>query len=297
MDFNRYKQVIRYAWKQSKDLSADTGKSRLSLFFDMLQCFRKYLMWTNQYMKEKFYEKSPEEREEIGRRYYESGLVRDAWQKDFRENREFLIKYSDIKYEKTSLREKRNKAYTKRYNAGKHLFVEYDVHLSRQHYLEGTISIGDNVLLAKHVFIDYSGDLIIHDGVSISDGVSIETHSHSGFTSTYRGESLKGHLEIWDHVSIGTKAIISESCHKIGRYAKIGAGAVVRSNIPPYAIVIGNPAKIIQFIYTPEEMVEFENNKYEEKDKTSIESYTRDYHNYYEKNLKEIIPYIKIKLS
>ena len=170
MDFKRYKQVIRFAWNQSKELSAEIGKSRISLFFDMLRCYRKYLMWTNQYMKEKFHEKPSEEREEIGQKYYESGLIRDAWQKDFRENREFLIKYSDIKYEKASLREKRNEAYTKRYHAGKNLKVEYDVHLSRQHYLDGSISIGDNVLFAKHVFIDYSGELIIHNDVKISGG-------------------------------------------------------------------------------------------------------------------------------
>lgn len=296
MDISRFRQVAHYAWKQSKDLSVETGKSRLSLFFDMLRCYRKYLMWTNQYIKEKYYLKSSEEREEIGRKYYEAGQIRDAWQKDFRENREFLIKYSDIKYEKASLREKRNKAYTKRYNAGKHLFVEYDVHLSRQHYLEGTISIGDNVLLAKHVFIDYSGDLIIHDGVKISDGVSIETHSHPAFTSTESGVSQKEHLEIDDHVNIGTRAIITESCHKIGRYAKIGAGSVVRGNIPPYAIVMGNPAKIIKFIYKPEEMVAFEETRYKEEDQTPLNIYTRNYKNYYLDNLKEITSYIKQKV-
>lgn len=295
MDISRFRQVARYAWKQSKDLSAETGKSRLSLFFDMLGCFRKYLMWTNQYMKEKFYEKSPEEREEIGQKYYESGLIRDAWQKDFRENREFLIKYSDIKYEKTSLREKRNKAYTERYHAGKNLFVEYDVHLSRQHYLEGTISIGDNVLLAKHVFIDYSGDLIIHDGVKISDGVSIETHSHSGFISSVSSPPKKERLEICDHVNLGTKAIITESCHKIGRYAKIGAGAVVRGNIPPYSIVIGNPAKIIQFIFTPEDMIRFEADRYPDEDKTSLDLYTRNFNSLYKDNLKEIVKFTKLK--
>ena len=296
MDIRRFIQVSRYAWKESKDLSAETGKSRLSLFFDMLQCYRRYLMWTNQYMKEKFYQKSQEEREVIGKKYYESGLIRDAWQKDFRENRKFLIKYSDIKYEKASLREKRNKAYTKRYHAGKNLFVEYDVNISRQHYLEGTISIGDNVLLAKHVFIDYSGDLIIHDGVKISDGVSIETHSHPAFTSTESGMSQKERLEIDEHVNIGAKAIITESCHKIGRYAKIGAGAVVRGNIPPYAIVMGNPAKIIKFIYKPEEMVAFEGKKYKVEDQTPINIYTRIYKNYYLDNLKEITTYIKQKV-
>ena len=296
MDISRFRQVARYAWKQSKDLSAETGKSRLSLFFDMLQCFRKYLMWTNQYMKEKFYEKSPEEREVIGQKYYESGLIRDAWQKDFRENREFLIKYSDIKYEKASLREKRNKAYTKRYNAGKNLFVEYDVHLSRQHYLDGTISIGDNVLLAKHVFIDYSGELVIHDNVKISDGVCIETHSHPAFTSTKRIGSNQERLEICDYVNIGTKAIITESCHRIGRHAKIGAGAVVRSNIPPYAIVIGNPAKIIQFIYTPEEMQAYEETRYPEEERTPIEQYTRNFNKYYKEELKNIVAFSKLKV-
>ena len=296
MDISRFRQVARYAWKQSKDLSAEIGKSRLSLFFDMLGCFRKYLMWTNQYMKEKFYEKSPEEREEIGRKYYESGLIRDAWQKDFRENREFLIKYSDIKYEKASLREKRNKAYTERYHAGKHLFVEYDVHLSRQHYLEGTISIGDNVLLAKHVFVDYSGDLVIQDNVKISDGVCIETHSHPTFTSTVAEGANKESLVLCDHVNLGTKSIITESCHRIGRYAKIGAGAVVRNNIPPYAIVIGNPAKVINFIFTPDEMADFEKKNYPDEERTPLDLYTRQYNKLYMDNLETIINFNKLKV-
>lgn len=291
MDFNRYKQVIRYAWKQSKDLSAETGKSRLSLFFDMLQCFRKYLMWTNQYMKEKFYEKSPEEREVIGRKYYESGLIRDAWQKDFRENREFLIKYSDIKYEKASLREKRNEAYTKRYHVGKNLKVEYDVHLSRQHYLEGTISIGDNVTLAKHVFIDYSGFLTIEDNVGLSNGVIVETHSHSGYAFRGKGKTLQTSLTICGNVIIGSRAIICESCHKIGRGARVGAGCIVRKDVPPYAIVIGNPAKIVGFTITPSELLDVEKNVTEEK-RTSLEEFTKLYNTYLKSKIASIREYI-----
>ena len=293
---HRIRQVFKYAWIHSKDVAPLAEKSRISIFVDMLQCYKKYRMWTNQYVKEKFYARDKEERERIGSENLKKCKVRDACQKDFRENRRFLIKYTNIKFEKASLREKRNKAYTVRYHAGKNLFVEYDVNISRQHYLDGTISIGDNVLLAKHVFIDYSGDLIIHDYVQISDGVSIETHSHPTFTSTESGSAKKERLEICEHVNIGAKAIITESCHKIGRYAKIGAGTVVRNNIPPYAIVLGNPAKIIKFIYCPKEMADFESCRYQEECRTPIDIYSRNYQKLYLDNLKEIASFIKYKV-
>lgn len=246
---NRLRQVALYAWKQSKELSAETGKSRFSLFFDMLQCYRKYLMWTNQYIKEKFYQKYQEEREKIGQKYYKAGVIRDAWQKDFRENREFLIKYSNIKYEKASLREKRNKAYTKRYHAGKNLFVEYDVHLSRQHYLNGTISIGDNVVIAKHAFIDYSGEVIIDNNVKIAAGVSIESH-HRDLEAYQQGKdvNIPTKIHICEGAYIGTNAIILDSCNYIGKYSRIGAGAVVTKDIPDYAVAVGVPAKVVKML-------------------------------------------------
>lgn len=36
--------------------------------------------------------------------------------------------------------------------------------------------MGDNVVLARHCFIDYSGNVEIKDGVRIAAGVTIETH-------------------------------------------------------------------------------------------------------------------------
>ena len=294
---NRFRQVSHYAWHQSKDIAKAEKKGvsyRIKIYCDMMRCFLKYRMWTNQYVKENFHKKTTEEREGIGAKYLESGKIRDAWQKDFRENREFLIKYMNIKYERSSLRGKRNKAYSKRYHAGKNFAVEYDVNISRQHYLEGSISIGSNVLIAKHVFIDYSGDLVIHDDVKISDGVNIETHSHLGFTSTGSGIAKKESLEIYEHVNLGAKAFITESCHKIGRYAKIGAGAVVRGNVPPYSIVMGNPAKIIGFLYSPEEMVTFEEKKYSTEYRTPVEKYKHYYDLYYKSRKSEIKSFIKL---
>lgn len=290
---NRFRQVSHYAWRQSKEIAPQTGNSRLWLFCDMIRCYRKYLMWTNQYVKEQFWLKNAEERDRIGADYREKGLVRDAWQKDFRENREFLIKYMNIKYERASLREKRNKAYTERYHAGKNLFVEYDVNISRQHYLDGKITIGDNVLLAKHVFIDYSGELILHDGVAIANGVIIETHTHH-IERGRGGGAIQSRLEIGEGVKILSRSYIADTCHSIGRYARIGAGTYVRNNIPPYAIVMGNPAKIIGFLYSPEEMEEFEKENYPESERTPVDKYSQWYEKYFRSRSKEIKSFIKL---
>lgn len=293
---NRFRQVSHYAWLQSKDVAMTENKGssyRLKIYYDMMRCFLKYRMWTNQYIKENFHKRTAEEREAIGSEYLEKGKIRDAWQKDFRENREFLIKYTNIKYERASLREKRNKAYTERYHAGRNLFVEYDVNISRQHYLDGRINIGNNVLIAKHTFIDYSGELIIHDNVAIANGVVIETHTHH-IERGRGGGAIQSRLEIGEGVKILTRSYIADTCHSIGRYARIGAGTYVRSNIPPYAIVLGNPAKIIGFLYSPEEMVEFERDKYPESERTSLEQYTLWYEKYFRSRSKEIKSFIKL---
>lgn len=247
---NRFRQVLKYAWQQSKELVPKTGRSRCWLFCDMMRCYRKYLMWTNQYVKEQFWSRSIEERERIGADYLEKGKIRDAWQKDFRENREFLIKYMNIKYERASLREKRNKAYTERYHAGKNLFVEYDVNISRQHYLEGTISIGDNVLLAKNVFIDYSGEVIIKDNVQLTNGVIIETHHHAFHSDPNAPRSIvtPTKLVIEEGAVVGSRAIILSSCHYIGKNARVGAGAVVTKDVPDYAVAVGVPAKVVKYL-------------------------------------------------
>lgn len=298
MDIRRFFQVSHYAWIQSQDISKTEGKGfgyRLSIYIDMIFCFLKYRMWTNLYIKESFWTKNKEERELLGAKCKEEGIKRDAWQKDFRENRKFLIKYANIKYEKASLREKRNKAYTKKFHAGKNLFVEYDVNISRQHYLEGTISIGDNVLLAKHSFIDYSGELIIHDNVSIANDVIIETHTHT-HTVSRKGSvpPTPSKLEIFDGVAILSRAFIADTCHSIGRNASIGAGSYVRNNIPPYAIVIGNPAKIVGFKMTPEEIVEYEKKNYEETNRLPLDLLEKNYEKYFRSRWKEIKQWSKL---
>lgn len=247
----RFLQVIKFGWKHSAQMASQNSNNmlrRCCIFVDMLYCFLVYKMWTNQYLKENFYNLNDYERQKLGGRYKEEGKKRDAWQNDFRKNRKFLIKYSDIKYEKASLRNKRNKAYMKRFNTGEMLMVENDVNISRQHYLNGRINIGKNVLLAKHVFIDYSGNVTIGDNVQLTNGVIIESHSHPFHSDYKKSKSIveQSSITIGEGVVVGSRAIIMPTCHNIGKFARIGAGAVVTKDIPDYAVAVGVPAKVVR---------------------------------------------------
>ena len=57
-------------------------------------------------------------------------------------------------------------------------------------------------------------------------------------------------LTIGNDVWIGHNAIIVSSCSNIGDGAVIGAGAVVTKNIPPYAVVVANPGRIVRYRFS-----------------------------------------------
>ena len=60
-------------------------------------------------------------------------------------------------------------------------------------------------------------------------------------------------IVIEDDVWIGMNTIILKGV-TVGRASIIGAGSVIRKSVPPFCIVCGNPAKVVKFLYTPEEI-------------------------------------------
>lgn len=107
---------------------------------------------------------------------------------------------------------------------------------------------------AKTLFdgTDYSL-ITIGNGVTISSFIRFLTHDwavdtvHLAFASCDPQKrpigKIKG-IEIGDYSFIGTNSIIMPGT-KLGKGVIVGAGTVVRGEIPDYSIVIGNPGKII----------------------------------------------------
>lgn len=96
-----------------------------------------------------------------------------------------------------------------------------------------------------------------------------------------------GQPEIDDNVRIAAGALVLGAL-KIGRGATVAPGAVVMRNVPPYAIVMGNPAKVIGFNMTPEEAAAFEEKEYSEDNRIPLKKLEKNYNKYYIDRREEI---------
>ena len=95
--------------------------------------------------------------------------------------------------------------------------------------------------------------------------------------------------EVW----IGARVSLLNGVH-IGRGAILGTGSVVRKSIPPYSITIGNPAKIVGFKFTPDEIIEHEKILYPESERLPRELLEKNYNKYFKNRLKEIKSYTSL---
>lgn len=129
------------------------------------------------------------------------------------------------------------------------------------HILQGAV-IGKECNICDQVFIE--NDVVIGDrvtikcGVQIWDGITIEDDVFIGPNATFTNDPFpcsKQYPEKYSRsiirkgASIGANSTILPGL-VIGRECMIGAGAVVTRNVPPHAIVVGNPARIIGYSQT-----------------------------------------------
>jgi len=73
-------------------------------------------------------------------------------------------------------------------------------------------------------------------------------------------------IDIGNDVWIGRDVIILPKCMHIGDGAVIGAGAVVTRDVPPFAIVVGNPARVVRYRFEPEVIAQLVQEKWWEHD-------------------------------
>ena len=100
-------------------------------------------------------------------------------------------------------------------------------------------TIGESCNIGQNVVV--SPDVTLGRNVKVQNNVSIYTGVINPRSAVSRKDCYRRTL-VMQGASIGANATVVCG-HDIGRYALIGAGAVVTKNIPDYALVVGNPAR------------------------------------------------------
>lgn len=113
-------------------------------------------------------------------------------------------------------------------------------------FIENDVTVGNNVT--------------VKCGVQLWDGVTLEDDVFVGPNATFTND-LRPRSKVYPEAflrtvvekgaSIGANATILPGV-RIGRNAMVGAGAVVTRSVPPNAVVVGNPAKIVGYVGTSE---------------------------------------------
>jgi acetyltransferase-like isoleucine patch superfamily enzyme len=109
--------------------------------------------------------------------------------------------------------------------------------------------IGDNVGISQGCYINAVGGCHIGRACEMAQETIILTVEHRymrGTTLPYDVVRLVKPVYIEDYVWIGTRSCIAPGV-RIGEGSIIGMGSVVAQDVPPLAIVMGNPAQVLMF--------------------------------------------------
>jgi UDP-2-acetamido-3-amino-2,3-dideoxy-glucuronate N-acetyltransferase len=128
-------------------------------------------------------------------------------------------------------------------------------HIMKGAQIGSCCNFGQNVHVANNVVI--GSNVKVQNNVSLYDGVVVDDHVFLGPSCVFtniknprsevnrRGAYLKTHIQ--RGATIGANATIVCGI-TIGKYAFVGAGAVVTKDVPDYALVVGNPARQIGWV-------------------------------------------------
>jgi acetyltransferase-like isoleucine patch superfamily enzyme len=105
----------------------------------------------------------------------------------------------------------------------------------------GILRIGQETAIVGDVSIVLQANVTVGSRVVINDGVKLLTGSHD--TSDPQWRSFAKPIIVKDYAWISENSILLPGV-TIGRGAFVGAGSVVRSDIPDYAIAFGSPARV-----------------------------------------------------
>lgn len=125
-------------------------------------------------------------------------------------------------------------------------------HISSQAKIGKDVTIGQNVFIGNKVII--GNECKIQNNVSVYDNVVLEDGVFCGpsmvFTNVYNPRAFINRKKEYKNTIIKKGATLGANCTIvagviIGKYAFIGAGAVINKDIPDFALIVGVPGKQI----------------------------------------------------
>lgn len=126
------------------------------------------------------------------------------------------------------------------------------VHVSARAKIGEGCSLGQNVYVGNDVLI--GNNVKIQNNVSVYDAVTLEDDVFCGpsmvFTNVYNPRAAVTRKDEYRRTLVKKGATLGANCtivcgNTVGAYAFIGAGAVVKKDVPAYALMVGVPARQI----------------------------------------------------
>lgn len=129
-------------------------------------------------------------------------------------------------------------------------------------HIQSGVSVGNNCVLGQNVNIGMGvkigNGVKIQNNVSVYTGVTLEDYVFCGPSCVFTNDltprakypkdsSVYKKTIVQTGASIGANATVVCG-NSIGRWALVGAGAVVASDVPDYAVVIGVPARVVGWV-------------------------------------------------
>jgi len=127
------------------------------------------------------------------------------------------------------------------------------------------VNVGNNVLIGN--FVKIQNNVSVYEGVTLEDyvfcGPSMVFTNIIDPRSKYPqvGAEFYLHTLVKEGASLGANSTIVCG-HTIGKFAFVGAGAVVTKDIPDYALVVGNPARIVGWLSEAGKKLKFDKDGY-----------------------------------
>ena len=127
---------------------------------------------------------------------------------------------------------------------GRHIFRHLGKHVKIFHNVEFTygynLTVSDWCTIHKNVMLDDRGEIILHEGTSISDFAHVYSHTHN---INHQADVTNKRTELGPHARVTYHATVLAGS-SIGENAMLGAFGLATKPVPPGTVAVGIPAHV-----------------------------------------------------